>query len=147
MGFSTSLIGKGHIIRVLAIHLMICQTSLCDTLDLEEDGSQEGCIVISGAGRMHEFGSEVPSILVNMAGCEDLVTSTGGKAVLIVELDGQEHLRIPWIRETTRIAVPANISAGGHDLTLLLRPTADAQGGTELDSTSYQFFRFRQRFF
>ena len=114
---------------------------------MEDDLSQEGCIVISGAGRMLEFRWEIPSILVNMAGCENLVTSTGDKVMLIVELDGQEYLRIPWIRETTRIAVPANISASGHDLTLLLGPTADAECGTELNSTSYQFFRFRQKVF
>jgi hypothetical protein len=129
-----------HRVRFVTI-LVLAVYSSCEDSDLQDNSKPDGCIIISGVARMHEFGSEIPSVLVSMAECEPLIESMGGEAILVIELDGEEYLRIPWMRETTRIATPANISAGAHDLTFLLQQATDA--GAEIDSTSFQFFRSR----
>jgi hypothetical protein len=120
--------------------LMGFRLTFTDDVDSNDFLTSEGCIVITGAERMQEFGSEVPSVLVNMAECEALINAKGSKALLAAELDGQEYLKIPWTEETIRIAAPANITAGGHELTLLLR--SDTAEEEEIDSAAFQFFRW-----
>ena len=114
--------------------------SLTDDVDSNDSLTTEGCIIITDAERMQEFGSEVPSVLVNMAECKGLIDAKGSKAFLVAELNGEEYLKIPWTEETIRIAAPVNISAGGHELTLLLRSATAAED--EIDSAAFQFYRF-----